>query len=95
MKILIISVIVFLGILYIYTFIKYKKRRKQEINAVGDYRRNYLKSNSPPNPSPDDGYTNYLTKYNSSLDYIEKETFLKEAAESEEPQKPTPKKLQF
>lgn len=95
MKILIIIIIVFLVVLYIYTFIKYKKRRKKEINAVGDYRRTYLKSNSTPNPSPDDEYTNYLTKYNSSLDYIEKETFLNEAAESKEPPKPIPKKLQF
>lgn len=95
MKLLLIIVIVFLVILYIYTYIKYKKRRKKEIDAVGDYRRNYLERTSDQNPPQNDGYTNYLTKYNSSLDYIEKDTFLNEAAESEEPPKPAPKKLQF
>ena len=95
MKFLLIIIIGFLVILYIYTYIKYKKRSKKEIDAVGDYRRNYLENNSNQNPPPNDGYTNYLTKYNSSLDYIEKETFLKEAAVPEEPPKPTHKKLQF
>lgn len=98
MKLLLIIIIVFLSILYIYTYIKYKKRRKNEIDAVGDYRKSYQKKNSTQNNTNTYGCTNYLTKYNSSLDYIEKDAFLKEAAEAEETskaKKPEPKKLQF
>lgn len=98
MKILIVIIIAFLVILYIYTFLKFKKRRKQKIDIVGDYRKNYLNDSSTQNVTKSDCYTNYLTKYNNSLDYIEKDAFLKEAIESEETsksKKPEPKKLQF
>lgn len=98
MKILIVIIIAFLVILYIYTYLKFKKRRKHKIDAVGDYRKSYLNDRSTQNTAKSDGYTNYLTKYNNSLDYIEKDAFLKEAVESEETaksKKPEPKKFQF
>lgn len=97
MKILIIAVIVFVVIIYLYTYIKYKKRKQQKIDTVGDYKRTYLRKNTEPqNPPSNDGYTNYMTKYNSKVDYIEKEAFLNEASDPDrQSAKPTPKKPKF
>lgn len=99
MKLLIVIIIVFLAIIYIYTYLKFRKRRKTQIDAVGNFRKNYLKDSPSRNTPNQDGYTSYVTKYNSSLDYIEKDAFLKEAVEAEEKsnksKKPEPKKLQF
>lgn len=96
MKLLLIFIIVFLAILYVYTYIKYKKRKKTGIDAVGDYRRTYLeKEKDSAPPVSKDGYTNYLTKHNSTLDYIEKEAFLNEPAKDHNAEKSKPKKFHF
>ncbi|MDE5909409.1 MAG: hypothetical protein K2H52_11800 [Lachnospiraceae bacterium] len=98
MKFLIIIIIIFLVVIYVYTYIKLKKSRKNKIDAVGDFRKSYQKRKASPNLTKTDEYTNYLTKYNNSLDYIEKDAFLKEAAEADEKSKkkiPKPKKLHF
>lgn len=96
MKLLIIMIIVFLVVLYVYTFIKYKKRKRAQISSVDDYRRTYLKETGLPPASPQkDGCTNYLTKHNSSLDYIEKEAFISELTGEQESAKPMPRKFQF
>lgn len=97
MKLLIVVIVVFLAAVYIYTYIKYKKRKRNGIDAVGDFRKSYLKKESESNSQDSDSasYNYYFTKYNSSVDYIDKETFLKEASSDEESKKISPKKLQF
>lgn len=93
MKLLIILVIVFLVILYTYTYIKYKKRK--QIDTVSDFRKTYLKKRAPRQSQPNDAQIQYLTKYNSPIDYIEKEDFIKENTVSDDTLKPVPKKLHF
>lgn len=94
MKLLLSIIVIFLAVLYIYTFIKIKRRKKNNIDAVGDFRRNYLKKDFAQNPQNNE-YNQYLTKYNSSVDYIDKEEFLREISEINESKKPKPKKLEF
>ncbi len=80
MKMLIIIVIAFLVLLYAYTYINHKKKGKADsIDAVGDFRKKYLKDSftrQNKNNNSDD-YRKYVTKYNSTLDYIEKDKLTK------------------
>lgn len=77
MKLIIIIVIAFLVLLYVYTYIKYKKRKSQNINSVDEFHKKYLKESNvkKQNASKNTSYTKYITKYNSTLDYIEKDKF--------------------
>lgn len=79
MKIIIIIVIAFLILLYVYTYIKYKKRKSQNVNSVDEFHKKYLKENitKKQTATKNTSYTKYITKYNSTLDYIEKDEFLK------------------
>lgn len=81
MKLLIMSIFVFLVIMYVYTYKRYKKIKKNNINTVEEFRKKYLKKELPDAQDAGKG-NNYITKYNSSVDYIEKDTFLKEASAS-------------
>lgn len=77
MKFLIIIIIAFLVLVYVYTYIKYKKRKSQKIDTVSDFRKKYLKNNiQRENVKNANDYTKYITKYNSTLDYVEKDKFL-------------------
>ena len=95
MKLLLILIIAFLIIIYAYTYIKYKKRKK--IDTVGAFRETYLKKKNIKSSAQDhDNMIPYLTKYNSSIDYIDKDDFIKEnTASYEKESKPQPKKFQF
>lgn len=77
MKLQIIIIIAFLVLVYVYTFIKYKKRKKQgTIDTVGEFNRKYIKKNSHRQTDDKiDSYTQYITKYNSTIDYVEKGKF--------------------
>lgn len=73
MKVLLIVVIGFLILLYLYTYIKYKRRRKNQMTTVDHYHKNYLERNKA---SKDNSYEEHtiqkqITKYNSSVDYME------------------------
>lgn len=78
MKLLVIIIIAFLVLVYVYTYIKYKKRKSQKIDTVSDFRKKYLKNNNVSQKDKVNAnyYTKYITKYNSTLDYIEKEKYL-------------------
>lgn len=76
MKFLIIIIIAFLVLVYVYTYIKYKKRKSQKIDTVSDFRKKYLKNNIQKENVKNNDYTKYITKYNSTLDYVEKDKFL-------------------
>lgn len=97
MKLLLIGIIVFLVILYIYTFVKYKKRKNSHVSVVEDFKRKYHNKDSNMElNTQEDSYVMYKTKFNSDLDYIEPEELVKECQEMKEP-KQTKKfgKLQF
>lgn len=77
MKFLIIIIIAFLALVYVYTYLKFKKRKSHKIDTVGDFRKKYLKNNvKKDNVKTSNDYTKYITKYNSTLDYVEKDKFL-------------------
>ena len=94
MKLLIIGIIIFLVVLYIYTFIKYKKRKNSHVSAVEEFKRKYQHVDDV-NAQEDSVIIN-KTKFNSDLDYIEPGQLIQECQEMKEP-KPAKKfgKLQF
>lgn len=97
MKLLIIGIIIFLVVLYIYTFIKYKKSKNSHVNAVEDFKRKYHKERLDDDADiQNDMVVKYKTKFNSDLDYMEPEQLIQECQEMKEP-KPAKKfgRLQF
>ena len=81
MKLIIISLFVFLVIMYVYTYKRYKKIKKNNVSTVEEFRKKYLKKELPDAQDTNKA-NNYITKYNSSVDYIEKNTFIREASDS-------------
>lgn len=98
MKLLLTGIIVFLVILYIFTYVRYKKMKKNRISAVEDFKKKYHKENFPDSGTKvqnrADDFTTYTTKFNSTLDYIEREQLIEETQDVKKP-KIVPKKLQF
>lgn len=75
MKILIIIIIAFLVLLYVYTYLKYRKGKSNKIDTIGDFHNRYLKENTAQKRNAaqsDNNHTNYITRYNSKVDYVEK-----------------------
>ena len=75
MKILIGLIVVFLAIVYIYTFLKIRKKRKNKTpDAVQSFHQKYdhilNRSELDKNQSE---YNNQMTRYNSAVDYITRE----------------------
>ncbi|MCM1125069.1 MAG: hypothetical protein NC429_01225 [Lachnospiraceae bacterium] len=96
MKLLLIGIIIFLVILYIYTFVRYKKLKNSHISAVEEFKRKYHKEQSDDRLDiQNDSYKIYETKFNSNLDYIEPEELVKECQEMKEPKTKKFGKLQF
>ncbi len=84
MKYTLIAVVAFLIVIYAYTFIKHRKRKDNQTSTVKEFRQKYLKDTlQEANDTKDfpQGYTPYVTKYNSSIDYVDKTEFLKEINE--------------
>ena len=77
MKMFIGLVIAFLILIYVYTFIKIRKKRKKNLDnmVVDNYRKQYLqrKKQSESANYKNLNYETYITKYNSQVDYIEKD----------------------
>lgn len=87
MKTLIIFIIVVVIIINGYTFLKYKRKKKKSVSNIDNFRNGYLKNRTTtlkPNQNPEK-YTRYTTRYNSTVDYVEKDEFLKEAASHANP----------
>lgn len=99
MKALLVVIIGFLVLIYVYTYIKYKKRKKNHISAVDNYRKNYLERiNNKRWETFDDESQKQITKYNSPVDYIEWNDFVSEVNEQKktsEPKAIKPKRLQY
>lgn len=81
MKYTLIAVVAFLIVIYAYTFIKHRKKKDSQASTVKEFRKKYLKEDLQENPNIPQGYTRYQTKYNSSIDYVDKNEFLKEINE--------------
>lgn len=70
-------VIAFLILIYVYTFIKIRKKRKKNLDnmVVDNYRKQYLQRKKQFEAAnyKNSNYETYITKYNSQVDYIEKD----------------------
>ncbi len=96
MKLLLTGIVVFLVVVYIYTYIRYKKSKKRNVNLVDEFKRKYLQKESKENDVDDDEFIKYTTKFNSTIDYIDRDDLIKESQEMKEAKpRPTPKRLQF
>lgn len=81
MKIIITIVIAFLVIVYVFTFLKWRKRKKKGINSVAAFnkRYRYIEKASLKTRKTTELDKSKATRPNvSAIDYIEKETFFKE-----------------
>ncbi len=85
MKYTLIAVVAFLIVVYAYTYIKHRKRRNNQTSTVKEFKSKYLKKAEKETENISQGYTPYLSKYNSSLDYVDKSEFLKSASDSQPP----------
>lgn len=87
---LFVLILLFLLIAYVYMFLKIKKnkmKRNTELSYVEQYRRQYKKRSSAGITQGSTSYgrdyyarsadeiQNYITKYNSPIDYVEKGSF--------------------
>lgn len=76
MKLIIILIIVFLTAMYLFTYLKRKKSKKnlETMNSVEQYHQNYTQRRVQMQKRRDAALkpNNYITKYNSSEDYREK-----------------------
>lgn len=101
MKYALIGVAAFIIVVYVYTFIKHRKKKNSQTSTVKEFRQKYLKKNPEmkgqhtsrsdlmPNRNIPEGYTRYLTKYNSSVDYVDKNEFLNQGSnQNNHPQYP-------
>lgn len=75
MKILIGLIVVFLAIVYIYTFLKIRKKRKNITpDAVQSFHQKYDRIHNKPKPDTKiRNHTKQITRYNSAVDYITRE----------------------
>ena len=100
MNLLIVFIVGFIALIYIYTYIKYKKRKKNQISIVDSFRENYIERiNAVKNDNIySDEIKNQITKYNSSVDYIEWKDFVDEISEqtkASESKTNKPKRLRY
>ncbi|MCM1134659.1 MAG: hypothetical protein NC400_03695 [Clostridium sp.] len=75
----IVGIIVFIVIINVYHIIKNKKRKQRNANVVEAFQTNYRKKKDAK-PKETEEYVKYITKYNSSVDFIDKDAFVEEAA---------------
>lgn len=94
MKLILIGIIVFLVILYVFTYVRHKKMKNSRISAVEDFKNKYHKKTESSSKKQSDSLRSYTTKYNSTLDYVDRKQLAEEAMEMKQP-KIVPKKLRF
>ena len=76
MKLTITFLVAFLIVVHVYTFLKIRKRKRANSkSSVAEFHKKYHKKKMDVKASQnnDSNYKKYITKYNSSLDYISKE----------------------
>lgn len=78
MKEIIGLTIAFAALVFIYNLIKMRKRRRNNKDIVSEYNKKYLHKNTKNKRNLNSSnYNNYVTKYNSQLDYMEKKDVTK------------------
>ncbi len=83
MRILFAGIIGILVMYYVLTYIRYKKKNKKHTDSVSEFKKNYHRINLQKKTEEYNGYTKYITKYNSPVDFIDKEEFIKNAARTD------------
>lgn len=76
MEMMIFIVFAFLVLVYVYSFIKIRRKmQKKNKSEVLEFQKKYHKNNiaNHDDASGNSNYTKYITKYNSSVDYINKD----------------------
>lgn len=73
MKAIIGLLIGFLILVYVYNYLKLRKRRQNQIDTVAEYHRQFASRKKIRHNSSDSNYQKYITKYNSKTDYISKD----------------------
>lgn len=76
MKILIGLLIGFLILVYVYNYLKLRKRRRNQPNTVAEFHRQFdshRKTSNAKHNLSDSNYKKYITKYNSKTDYVSKD----------------------
>ena len=76
MEMIIFILFAFLVIVYVYSFIKIKKKKKSGvISEISEFHKKYHNRFTQVNKKSDDNkaYNKYVTKYNSTIDYISKD----------------------
>lgn len=64
-------------LVFIYNYLKMRKRRKNQIDTVAEYHRKFKshRKTSTRYNSYDSYYKNYITKANNKIDYISKDDY--------------------
>ena len=76
MKLWIGLVIAFAVLVFVYNFIKNKKRRNSHLDATIEFKKRYHQNRRVKQDICEDrNQSTYVTKYNSKLDYVEKDRF--------------------
>lgn len=75
MKFMIGAMIAFSAVVYVYSYIKYKKRKGKNVDTVSDFRKKYLKE------------INSYKKADGKLDYIERKNLIDETQKMKELEK--------
>ena len=105
MKLLITIIVVFLIIMYGYTYIRYKKKSRQSMDHVQEFHEKYNNKRSTGNEAASDDHpssTNADANVYQPVDFMDKDEFVsdiqsevREQAGRNNPQTVSKKKLQF
>jgi H+/gluconate symporter-like permease len=72
MKLLIGLIVAFLVLVYVYTFLKQRKKRRNHVDTVKKYNQEYMKNKKTKSAA-----ANYsVKKYKGQIDYIEKDQLM-------------------
>ena len=85
----IIGLVVFVIIFNVYHIIRIRKKRTPGTDAINAFKSDYRKTGKKkPEQTKSDDYVRFITKYNSSVDFVDKDDFIKEAVEQNKNQHP-------
>ncbi len=85
----IIGLVVFVIIFNVYHIIRIRKKRMPGTDAINAFKSDYWKTGKKkPEQTKSDDYVRFITKYNSSVDFVDKDDFIKEAVEQNKNQHP-------
>ena len=85
----IIGLVVFIIIFNVYHIIRIRKKRTPRTDAVNAFKSGYRKNEKKkPEQTKSDDYVRFITKYNSSVDFVDKDDFIKDAVEQNKNQYP-------